>query len=129
MDIIINRKDINLIQLQKMAFIYNALEDGWSVRKKNDLYIFRKDHESKKEVYLDTLTRAIPLLKRRNLQARCMHIPSSSSNASINTRHWQTSWRHCANVAGTSCKIILCIRAACVDRSTLARTRRRRRGC
>ena len=54
MDIIINRKDINLIQLQKMAFIYNALEDGWSVRKKNDLYIFRKDHESKKEVYLDT---------------------------------------------------------------------------
>ena len=54
MDIVINKKNINLIQLQKMAFIYNALEDGWSVRKKNDLYIFRKDHESKKEVYLDT---------------------------------------------------------------------------
>ena len=54
MDIIMNKKDINLIQLQKMAFIYNALEDGWSVRKKNDLYVFRKDHEGKKEVYLDT---------------------------------------------------------------------------
>jgi len=54
MDIIINKKDINLIQLQKMAFIYNALEDGWTIRKKDDLYIFRKDHEGKKEVYLDT---------------------------------------------------------------------------
>mgnify|MGYP001213902957 CR=1 FL=1 len=54
MDIVINKKNINLIQLQKMAFIYNALEDGWSVRKKENLYIFRKDHESKKEVYLDT---------------------------------------------------------------------------
>lgn len=54
MDILINKKKINLMQLQKMAFIYNALEDGWSVRKKSDLYVFRKDHESKKEVYLDT---------------------------------------------------------------------------
>ena len=54
MDILINKKKINLMQLQKMAFIYNALEDGWSVRKNNDLYVFRKDHESKKEVYLDT---------------------------------------------------------------------------
>ena len=53
MDIVINKKNINLIQLQKMAFIYNALEEGWSVRKKEDMYIFRKDHESKKEVYLD----------------------------------------------------------------------------
>ena len=47
-----NKKDINLIQLQKMAFIYNALEDGWSIRKKNDLYIFRKDHESKGKTFI-----------------------------------------------------------------------------
>ena len=46
--------EINHIKLQKMAFIYNALEDGWTIRKKDDLYIFRKDHEGKKEVYLDT---------------------------------------------------------------------------
>ena len=39
MDIIINKKNINLIQLQKMAFIYNALEEGWSVRKKENMYI------------------------------------------------------------------------------------------
>ena len=57
MDIIINRKDINLIQLQKMAFIYNALEDGWTINKKNDCYIFKKNHEGRKEVYLDDYLR------------------------------------------------------------------------
>ena len=36
-----------------MQFIYNALENGWSVKKKKDLYIFSKNHEGKKEVFLD----------------------------------------------------------------------------
>ena len=36
-----------------MAFIYNTLEKGWNVSKKNDLYIFKKNHEGKKEVFLD----------------------------------------------------------------------------
>jgi hypothetical protein len=36
-----------------MNFIYNALENGWKVEKKNHLYIFKKNHEGKKEVYLD----------------------------------------------------------------------------
>jgi hypothetical protein len=43
-----------------MNFIYNALENGWSVIKKKELYIFKKNHEGKKEVYLDDyLTRFV----------------------------------------------------------------------
>ncbi|MAR51022.1 MAG: hypothetical protein CML42_07840 [Rhodobacteraceae bacterium] len=41
------------ITIQKMKFIYNALENGWAVKKKKDLYIFSKNHEGKKEVLLD----------------------------------------------------------------------------
>jgi hypothetical protein len=40
--------------LHKMFFIYNAIEDGWCVRKNaSNLYIFTKKHENKKEIYLD----------------------------------------------------------------------------
>lgn len=38
----------------KMHFIYNALNDGWNVVKKDDKYIFKKKHEGDKEFYLDT---------------------------------------------------------------------------
>ena len=38
----------------KMSFIYNAVQNGWNVRKKNDSYIFTKKHQGKKEVFLDT---------------------------------------------------------------------------
>jgi len=57
MDIDINSNNMNMnidtIQLHKMAFLYNALENGWCVKKKENLYIFTKNHEGKKEVYLD----------------------------------------------------------------------------
>ena len=46
--------DISYVKLQKMALLYNALEDGWSIKKNKDYYIFTKNHEGKKEVYLDT---------------------------------------------------------------------------
>ena len=39
--------------LQKMIFIHNALDKGWSVKKNNNIYIFTKKHENKKELYLD----------------------------------------------------------------------------
>lgn len=56
MDIDLNEfqnKHINPILLHKMAFLYNALENGWCIKKKNNAYIFTKNHEGKKEVYLD----------------------------------------------------------------------------
>ena len=51
----IERDNINIdvIQLQKMAFLFNALEDGWTIKKQNNCYLFKKNHEGKKEVYLD----------------------------------------------------------------------------
>ena len=54
----VNNKNIikkyeNNIKYQKMLFLYNALEEGWRIEKKQDFYIFKKKHENKKEVYLD----------------------------------------------------------------------------
>ena len=43
---------IDCILLQKMIFIYNALEKGWTVKKRNDKYVFSKNHGGKKEVLL-----------------------------------------------------------------------------
>jgi hypothetical protein len=57
MDITVNldkdKLNVDLIQIQKMAFLFNAVENGWSVRKENNYYVFKKNHEGKKEVYLD----------------------------------------------------------------------------
>ena len=54
-DIPINKNELKVdcIMLQKMIFLYNALEDGWTIKKRNNLYIFSKNHEGKKKVLLD----------------------------------------------------------------------------
>jgi len=44
---------INVIQFQKMILLYNALDDGWSIKKNKDSYIFSKKHEGKKEILHD----------------------------------------------------------------------------
>ena len=36
---------------QKMVFVFNALEEGWSIKKKDGSYTFSKKHENKKEVF------------------------------------------------------------------------------
>ena len=46
--------EIDYIKLQKMAFIYNAIHSGWTVKLNKNSYIFSKKHEGKKEIYLDT---------------------------------------------------------------------------
>ena len=43
--------EIDKIKFQKMVFLYNALENGWSIKKRNDSYIFTKNHEGKKEIF------------------------------------------------------------------------------
>lgn len=40
------------LSMSKMVFITNAIENGWTVKKKNGLYIFSKKHGNKKEVYM-----------------------------------------------------------------------------
>lgn len=41
-------------KFQKMLFVFNAINDGWCIKKRNDSYIFSKNHEGKKEVFLDS---------------------------------------------------------------------------
>lgn len=36
---------------QKMMFIMNALDNGWSVKKSTDSYIFTKKHENRREIF------------------------------------------------------------------------------
>lgn len=49
-----SKLNIENINIQKMLFINNALEDGWIVEKSNETYIFRKKHEEKREFFLDS---------------------------------------------------------------------------
>jgi hypothetical protein len=46
--------NIDLIKLQKMTLLYNALEKGWSIKKSGDCYVFKKKHNNEKEVYLES---------------------------------------------------------------------------
>ena len=36
-----------------MSFIWNALENGWTIKKIDDKFIFTKKHENRKEVLKD----------------------------------------------------------------------------
>ena len=45
---------VNKIEFQKMLFLYNALNEGWTVKKKNETYVFIKNHEDKKEIFLES---------------------------------------------------------------------------
>ena len=44
--------------IQKMLFIHNAIENGWTIQKKHNYYIFKKKHNNKiqyfDESYIDT---------------------------------------------------------------------------
>ena len=44
-------ENIDKVKLHKMTFIMNALDEGWSVKKKKELYTFTKKHEGRKEVF------------------------------------------------------------------------------
>ena len=48
-----NNMKIDCILLQKMIFIHNALDKGWTIKKKKNTYVFTKNHEGKKEVMLE----------------------------------------------------------------------------
>ena len=49
-----NNIKIDNIKFQKMLLLYNALEEGWTIKKKDDSFIFEKKHEGKKEILLDS---------------------------------------------------------------------------
>ena len=41
---------IDNIKFQKMLLLFNSIEQGWTVKKRNDSYVFTKNHENKKEI-------------------------------------------------------------------------------
>jgi hypothetical protein len=45
---------VDTIKFQKMLFIYNVLEEGWCIKKRNGAYVFTKNHENKKEILDDS---------------------------------------------------------------------------
>ena len=53
MDIEVKIEDLEIdkLKFKKMVFLFNALENGWSIKKRKDSYIFTKNHEGKKEIF------------------------------------------------------------------------------
>ena len=49
-----NNFKVDSIKFQKMLLLFNSIEQGWSVKKRGDSYVFSKNHEGKKEVLEDT---------------------------------------------------------------------------
>ena len=45
---------VDNVTLQKMVLIFNALNCGWTVKKKDKSYIFNKSHKGEKEIFLDS---------------------------------------------------------------------------
>lgn len=45
---------VDAIKFQKMIILFNSIEQGWSVKKRGDSYVFTKSHEGKKEVLEDS---------------------------------------------------------------------------
>ena len=57
MDIQINvsNEKIDSLTMKKMAFFYNALNDGWTIKKlQGEKYLFIKNHEGKKQIFMDS---------------------------------------------------------------------------
>ena len=49
-----NNFKVDAIKFQKMLLLFNTIEQGWSVKKRNDSYVFTKNHENKKEILDDS---------------------------------------------------------------------------
>ena len=45
-----NNVKVDAIKFQKMLLLYNSIEQGWSVKKRHESYVFTKSYENKKEV-------------------------------------------------------------------------------
>lgn len=45
-----NNIKIDKKMFAKMNFIYNAIEDGWTVNKRQDKYVFTHPHDKRREV-------------------------------------------------------------------------------
>jgi hypothetical protein len=49
--VVVSSGNISPTKMQKMVFIFNAIERGWTVKKAEDSYVFTKKHERRREVF------------------------------------------------------------------------------
>ena len=42
---------MNRTDFQKMTFIINALNNGWTVKKEEEKFVFTKKHENRREIF------------------------------------------------------------------------------
>jgi hypothetical protein len=52
-DLVKNIK-IDDFKFQKMLLFYNCIEDGWTIKKNNNSFVFSKKHEGKKQILDDS---------------------------------------------------------------------------
>jgi hypothetical protein len=45
---------IDIVKLKQMIFLFNALENGWNIKKKDGCYVFKKHNNGEKEIYLSS---------------------------------------------------------------------------
>ena len=45
---------IDCIKFQKMLLLFNAIEDGWKIKKRDESFVFTKNHEGKREIFHDS---------------------------------------------------------------------------
>ena len=62
-------ENIKSKEYYKMKFIFNAIEQGWSVRKKDNLYIFKTKHNNKEEVFNEDYLEEF-VMKNMNLNVK-----------------------------------------------------------
>jgi hypothetical protein len=49
-----NTIKMNRTEYQKITFIMNALNNGWTVKKEDDKFVFTKKHENRREIFEET---------------------------------------------------------------------------
>lgn len=47
---VLQKPTLTAVDTRKMVFVMNALEKGWSVKKRGDHFIFKKKHNGKTEI-------------------------------------------------------------------------------
>ena len=49
----VDTSNIDAKTFHKMLFIFNCVEKGWNVKKRDGKYIFQKSHDGKREVFME----------------------------------------------------------------------------
>ena len=49
----VDTSEIDAKSFHKMLFIFNCVEKGWNVKKRDGKYIFQKSHDGKREVFME----------------------------------------------------------------------------